>query len=638
MVPDWNRDGRIDEDDSGRATTSTPWRFWINNDDDSDADAEGTGGDDLPGQLDEDRSDNKVNGIRDLVDFFPLYVDLQDVLNVYPSSEYRYRLKQADSALAVMETDMVPASANEYLRDLMETEKYKESALTLIDGNNGLVLTDAFLASIQNEGKGVLLLEGRKETERPLALEIVKKSNGMVVISHAMPLFLSNVESMFRHKNLRDVAVGGDHGGADDRPNVTNHPDSMNENSYLVWVHGYNNDGEAARAAFSEVFKRLFWSGYKGKFYPVSWNGDPPALFVKHYHNAVINAFATADDLATFVNGLQGNVCVAGHSLGNMVVGLAINDHGLRCGKYFAIDAAVALEAYNGGELPKDSMTAIGNDHDDTPWSNYAGEYKTLWASEWYRQFDGTPDHRNELSWRDRLVNVGATAGPEVYNFYSRTEEVLREYPGNSYVKGFGTYAWVKQEKFKGTEYWLGGVGGASSDFCGWGFNLDDTDENGDGLYYNKDAFLFKTMKTTWELGDIGSFDLIHHPFFTKNPVELFEDAGSDFVDANVGDQPVIREEWNVLGDVKVRDWLLAKAFPALTLPMGANPNNAEGWRRNNFDLSAGSVFKTDSDRWPRTELTGEIRTPVWYHSDYKDITYQHVYKFYDKIVELSEN
>ena len=105
-------------------------------------------------------------------------------------------------------------------------------------------------------------------------------------------------------------------------------------------------------------------------------------------------------------------------------------------------------------------MTAIGNDHDDTPWSNYAGEYKTLWASEWYRQFDGTPDHRNELTWRDRLVNVGATAGPEVYNFYSRTEEVLREYPGNSYVEGFGTYAWVKQEKLKGTEYWLGGVGG----------------------------------------------------------------------------------------------------------------------------------------------------------------------------------
>jgi hypothetical protein len=44
---------------------------------------------------------------------------------------------------------------------------------------------------------------------------------------------------------------------------------------------------------------------------------------------------------------IPGSSSIAAHSLGNMVVGAAIQDHGLsRFGKYFAIDASVALEAY----------------------------------------------------------------------------------------------------------------------------------------------------------------------------------------------------------------------------------------------------------------------------------------------------
>ncbi|MCX6984878.1 MAG: hypothetical protein NT118_09040, partial [Lentisphaerae bacterium] len=422
LVPDWNRDGVIDSQDKGKVTAENPWRFWINDDDDASADSEGTGGNDFSENVDEngDGYDFEVNGIRDLLDFFPLFVDIKDALKIFPPSGYIYYLRQADNALKGFDTGMTPLESGRYLTDLDETVKYKSRASLKIKNvrvdyhMNDFYLTEDFLGKIKDEGKGVILLEVVKNTSNPLVLEIVRKSDKKTVLTREFPLRISGVEEMFRHKNLRDVAVGGNHGGAKDRPHPGNSPETMNENKYLVWVHGYNNDGDQARATYSEIFKRLFWSGYKGKFYPVSWNGDPPAILhlAKHYHNATVNAYATADELAAFVNGLKGNVCVVGHSLGNMVVGSAINDHSMKCAKYFAVDAAVALEAYNGSEPKVDSQIAIGDDGatflSSTSWTAFKDEpYNQLMASEWYRLFPST-DHRSELTWRNRFKNVGA--------------------------------------------------------------------------------------------------------------------------------------------------------------------------------------------------------------------------------------
>jgi hypothetical protein len=84
---------------------------------------------------------------------------------------------------------------------------------------------------------------------------------------------------------------------------------------------------------------------------------------------------------------------------------------------------------------------------------------------------------------------------------------------------------------------------------------------------------------------------------------------------------------------VKVRDWLLAEAFPATTLPMGANPTNVfQNIEKQNIDMSAtkeNNGCKTNEGSWP------DDRKGEWKHSDYKNISYQHVYEFYRKIKEL---
>lgn len=89
---------------------------------------------------------------------------------------------------------------------------------------------------------------------------------------------------------------------------------------------------------------------------------------------------------------------------------------------------------------------------------------------------------------------------------------------------------------------------------------------------------------------------------------------------------------------VTVKDWLLAEAFPATTLPMGANRYTF--LEANNIDMSGvkdnnGGCCKTSEVLWPRNSKY--IDQKEWRHSDYKDIAYQHVYGFYNRIHKLTE-
>ncbi|MGB1937056.1 MAG: hypothetical protein ACPHVK_06160, partial [Akkermansiaceae bacterium] len=80
VVPDWNRDGMIDEMDFGQATNENPFVFWVNDDEDEQEIHEDA---DIPG-MGADNNDMRVNGMRDLVDFFPVALRLAPILQVLP--------------------------------------------------------------------------------------------------------------------------------------------------------------------------------------------------------------------------------------------------------------------------------------------------------------------------------------------------------------------------------------------------------------------------------------------------------------------------------------------------------------------------------------------------------------------------
>jgi hypothetical protein len=690
LVPDYNRDGVIDYQDRGRVTKTEPWRFWINDDDDMDSDpltglttdpVVGGNPDDLPGQ-DEDNSDEIINGIRDMVDFFPLYLDIHKMLQFWkPVDGFEYRLSNADDAIGlfipIYQGSFLPLdNVAAYLEDpeaaqsLEKSQHWNTTPIEMVT-KEGLSLSGFLLSSIaESDQNGVVLLEARKATSNPLVLEVVKE--GAVVYKVEFSLEIVPVEQMFGHKNLRWVAGAA----ADDPPDrFVDFTDQASPEYFanakqpycmqgadknLVWMHGYNVGPEAARATYAEVFKRFFHAGLNGRFYAVTWFGNPPALGTKHYHQAAVNAFATAKSYADFMNSIPGSSSLAAHSFGNLVAGSAIQDHGLTdFTKYFAIDASIALEAYGqvsdvsslvnlDGTLSSDPNAGMVN---VDGWPSYiaAGQVRLL-ASEWYKLFEGTDDNRKELTWRDRLIGV---VSDKVYNFYSSTEEVLRRYDDdNIFFDGYGLSVealyistWVKQEKFKGrmtASNPFDNIGGVSSPYGGWSFNhywwVEDPSTISDGKEWMK--------MPPEEAAGITADKLRKDPFFDLRIAELVSDdpndtAPSDFVmkwvsDTGLTDYYKDNEVAHKL--VTVKDWLLAEAIPATTLPMGANENGIIK-KEQNIDMSGvatpdGGCCKTSEGLWPREERYLDQR--VWKHSDYKDVPYQHAYGFYKKITKLS--
>ncbi|NTV15676.1 MAG: hypothetical protein HGA96_17395 [Desulfobulbaceae bacterium] len=626
-----------------------------------------------------------MNGILDLVDFFPLHLNMSSLMNLFPPEQgYRYLLSQADGPLGMVEGLIVKGMAAETLLTADAAHKYLEDPVTGIAfaeepvqviSAAGLRLSEPFLKKLKdNQQAGIILLEGRKASRAPLVLEVRDRDN-KPVLRTSLPLEIVPVEQMYGHKNLR--AEAGDADGEIDRfvdftwessPDFykeAKQPYCMQgEDKSLVWMYGYNVSPAYGRATYAEVFKRFFHAGLNGRFYGVSWFGDPPAPltwlsdgFPTHFHQSVVNAFATAEAYKNFITAIpSATTAITAHSLGNLVVGSAINDFGLeKFDKYFAIDAAVALEAYGqvsdvatlvkpGGTIdatiPNAGMVNVGK------WPMYIdGGQTRLLASEWYKLFErfAPQDNRTKLTWRKRLLKVPSV---KVYNFYSSTEDVLRRYDednvlfdGNGWSNSALAIAvWVKQEKFKGLQSALNiadNFGGVSSPYCGWGF----------GDNYKEATWLppFSRLYTPEEAAArINDEDLLSKPFFALGDSldALASPAGSAFVDRFVRKDSFL-DQYYTANDaahdrVKIRDWLLAEAFPATTLPMGANENGKLTLPGQNIDMSGvktpdGGCCKTREDLWPRKDTYNGYRE--WRHSDYKDMPYLHVYEFYKTLL-----
>lgn len=205
--------------------------------------------------------------------------------------------------------------------------------------------------------------------------------------------------------------------------------------------------------------------------------------------------------------------------------------------------------------------------------------------------------------------------------------------------------SWVKQEKYKGRRSILSiadNLSGVSSSYCGWSFNT------GWDLY---DAEQIKIRQFPAQAALLSDDELKRKPFFDLPASRLFGVDLEELVSENAED-PAPSEfvmEWISDTDlthyyddneaahklVRVRDWLLAEAFPATTLPMGANRNNRfRDIENQNIDMSAdkdNGGCKTSEDLWPLN------RKGEWKHSDYKDIPYQHTYGFYKRVLGLTK-
>ncbi len=652
IVPDYNRDGTIDEKDRAKVTEDNPWRWWINDDDDFGD----TGGADVPGNTEhpnfatvdapDHTSNGKIDGVRDLVDFFPLYLDIQQLVSFFPPDgpmAYTYNLKQEGGSANFVYTDLTAPRALDYLRKLVGSgldnalalggTPAGDGAITHQARSEGTALDPKWIKKVSSDQYGVLLVEGRKQTTQPLVLEIYG-TTGERVAQVRLPLSIASVEQMYRHKNLMsaDNATGGrpDYATGGDTTHIEpeNLPDRLCNAKTFLFVHGYNLNPEGARGWNAEMFKRLYQSGSKARFVGVTWNGAEtqiPGMDVTvNYHKNVDHAFQTAKGtdnapgLARYVERLNAKVVVAAHSLGNVVVASAISDWQLNIDTFFMIDAAISSEVY--AELQ--AATPQNENMVHPEWLNYP--VKT-YANEWHRLFS-SDDARSGLSWTGRFSNTKT----KMINFYSSGEEVLAEHP-NSFgdpsiidvgytEKGIylGKYAWALQEKLKGRIHELQSFPLLGSVYGGWGFthNIGHPPHTPSAAEVAAMAVSSFQKEPVFDPG----FDLIEHSPGPGEPsgyisVEPHGPAWVvDLVDPTKGSNVAASH----------RNTLLAEMFPANSLPIGSTFQQQLG-EGGNFNMQ--EQFKVG---WPY-----ERSDQAWRHTDIREVTYSFIFPVFDTFVRL---
>ena len=130
MVADYNRDGAIDDKDRGRVSEQQPFRWWLNDDDDNgDLSHEDTPLGIASSQADASLGNNQVDGSCDLIDWFPLFLDIKHLINVLPPSQHEYYLKHENAALNLVYTDLKPEGAGEYPSKWRDSRRPEERTI-----------------------------------------------------------------------------------------------------------------------------------------------------------------------------------------------------------------------------------------------------------------------------------------------------------------------------------------------------------------------------------------------------------------------------------------------------------------------------------------------------------------------------
>lgn len=431
-------------------------------------------------------------------------------------------------------------------------------------------------------------------TTEPLVLEVREKVLGAIVATSELQLSISGVEEMYVHKNLRHVAhdvAEGAQGGLPSWNTAPNWPVTNGKN--FVMVHGINVTDESNyhgasmpyRGVLSELFKRFWWAGMQERFCAVQWCGDEGGD--GNYYQHVINAFKTAPALSDYVNNvLSGPSIVAGHSLGNMVISSAIQDHGMNVEKYFMLNAAVAKEAYYASAPDHDHMIP-------DEWNNYS---KRTWASQYYKLFQSDPaDDRAKLKWAGRFADVVGKA----FNFYSSGDEVFESQDDLGLLSIFWAglwgnekfgfkYSWQLGELVKGTDRGYDFFSILGTDWAGWEFETVDVGNTIQKKYTSVEANLLTDQQLRTE------------PAFRDDPEFMLQ---------------------SVLGDQQIAE-LLAKAIPATTRTAGKESIGAFfGEEQMNMML-----LKT-GDYWPSERSDGQ-----WRHNDLFEVAYPYVHNLFDTI------
>lgn len=367
------------------------------------------------------------------------------------------------------------------------------------------------------------------------------------------------------------------------------------------------------------------------------------------------HGFKVSESLADRLEFASGDVTLAAHSLGNMVASNAIAHEGMNVTRYYMINAATPLEAYNPDQRHDDPSHANRMIH--TSWKEYwnsSVDHSRVFATHWHELFPGS-DNRSKVTWGGLFADATGVA----YNFYSSGEDVVENAGANESVltnyvsvvgtkigseftnRGGGVHAWTAQEIVKGNATLIFPTGALSQE-AGWDFN-SELFKRGDITSVVEGVPIYDyTRRTAQDLTDnpLSDEQLAQIGFFDR-----FDERNlyGPISDGNVlsGNSVTQSQSSNLLNQSteegkELLYKLLSTAIPSRSYAAAANPSDE-------LDDSQNINLQGLQDGYPQAAIDFDYdpddpnngySNGRWRHSDFKDISYLYVYPFFKEMIK----
>jgi hypothetical protein len=351
MAVDNNRDGQITFDAADQTTADKPYRFWVNDDQDTDA------GDVTP-VTSEDYGNDQIICIRDLEDFARLNISVQGIADQVAQGKLLVGLKWKNTtgipAIKIWKNKS-PNGDMEYLTNTNVARQHVGLH------NPGFVTwTERYLIPTsfwQDMGLSAtnpiayMLFEGCWQGKGQLVLTINKPDGTEIAEAASVWLDLEEVSSMYEQAIITDITTGAISDWTSTLTVKNPLPASPGEDqNIVVFVHGINVSVLDWDVESDTVFKRLFWAGYQGKFATVKWP-CLRGLQTIDFNPSELYGYKAADAMKAYLIQLQTRFAgyhlhLLVHSQGNAVVSEAIRK-GATFDTYILTQGAIPASAYD---------------------------------------------------------------------------------------------------------------------------------------------------------------------------------------------------------------------------------------------------------------------------------------------------
>jgi hypothetical protein len=466
LLPDYDRGGKFNAMDVEAYLDGNVFPFWTNKDTWRGDDAfEGIDGHWTPPTLPPNDSDMVVNGRNDLVNFLQLALDAGQLRSAWGDAvEVELYSTARDGgaprfALQDLRWDKLQSA---FLSDTTTYEgmAFHESPLRsaswMYQRNSASSVVPNLFLDYSGGRRGVVSMEFSSPVQF-VGVRVLRSDTEEELYDFRLPLDIGGVEDFVRWINMHEDPHG--------RPTRNFSPscwpdgdEDVHSDATVVFVHGYNVAVSEAWDWGTAAFRRLWRLGLDAGFAIVAWPGNDGQTWIPFkgygtpdfYRNA-LNAFDKAPLFASLCNALPGgSKYYIAHSLGNMLVSAAAQDWSLEYERFFMLDAAVPIEAYDPSpETRAEIMTPDA-------WKPYERRVRPTC---WYDLFP-EGDGRRLLTWKGRFAGVTNTV-----NYFSREEEVVNNGDGKWYNPLERNLVWHNQEYRKGS------LIAARHNEGGWKFN-----------------------------------------------------------------------------------------------------------------------------------------------------------------------